>query len=344
MSSFTDRWSAGSLRERSDSDRSSSRKGNCLVTLALGVDIGGTKVAIGVVDSSGRILDGTRLPIDADDANASLEAIAEQIVNLRSRHTVSSIGVCTPGHLDAQRSRIVFAANLRWVDVPVRDFIQSRTDLPTLLEGDANAAAWAEHRFGAGRDEPHLVMVTVGTGLGGGVIDDGVIRHGATGASSDIGHMQVVPDGIECECGGRGCLERYASGQALLGAARTLCIQDPARAGGLLSLGDGTPEGLRGSHVTLAARHGDPLAAEALQGLADWLGRGLAIVTAVLDPGCFVVGGGVSDAGELLLSPVRSAYTRHLPAAGSRSPAKVRLATLGVDAGMVGAADLSRNR
>ena len=165
------------------------------VTLALGVDIGGTKVATGVVDETGKVLARTQRPIAANNAEGTLDEIVDLITELRAQHAVEAIGVCTPGLMDGPGARVVFAANLGWVDVPVRDLIQKGTGLPTFMEGDANAAAWAEYRFGSGRDEPHLVMVTVGTGLGGGVIDNGSIRHGATGSASDIGHIPMVPDG-----------------------------------------------------------------------------------------------------------------------------------------------------
>ena len=309
--------------------------------LAIGVDLGGTKVAVGVVDPSGHVLAQIRRPIAAGDAEATLSETVDLIAELRTSHQVSAVGIGVPGLLDASRSRLVFAANLGWVDTPVREVIASGTDLPTVLVDDANAAAWAEYRFGAGRHEPHLVMVTVGTGIGGGVIDEGVIRHGASGSAADIGHMPIVPDGIECGCGGRGCLEQYASGPALVREVRDQCLAHPSRASNVLSLGDGTPEGVRGSHVTEAARRGDPLALESFERIAGWLGRGLAVLTAVLDPSCFVIGGGVSDAGALLLAPARAAYLRSLPAGEHRLPVPLKLAELGNDAGLIGAADLA---
>ncbi len=314
------------------------------MTVAIGVDIGGTKVAVGVVDQSGRILSQMRRPIAANDADAALSEIVDLITELCTGHRVGAIGVGVPGLLDASRSRVAFAANLGWVNVPVREVIENGTGLPTVLEDDANVAAWAEYRFGAGRREPHLMMVTVGTGIGGGVIDDGTIRHGASGSAADIGHMQIVPDGIRCVCGGRGCLEQYASGRALVREVQDQCIARPSRGSLVLSLGDGTPGGIRGVHVAEAAQRGDPLSLESFESIAGWLGRGLAVLTAVLDPGCFVLGGGVSEAGDLLLNPARAAYLRFLPAGEHRSPAQLKLAEFGNDAGLIGAADLAHAR
>lgn len=312
------------------------------MTLTLGVDIGGTKVAVGVVDQSGQVLTKMRRPIAANDAAATLSDIVDMTAHFRAKHEMRAIGIGVPGLLDASRSRVVFAANLGWVDVPVREVIETHTELPTVLEDDANAAAWAEYRFGAGRNEPHLVMVTVGTGLGGGIIDDGTIRHGASGAAADIGHIQLVPDGFECGCGRQGCLEQYASGRALLREVRDRCTDQPSQASLVLSLGDGTLQGIRGEHVTEAARLGDPLAVQSFEKIASSLGVGLAILAAVLDPGCFVLGGGVSEAGSLLLEPSEASYRRSLPAGKHRSPARLKLAELGNNAGIIGAADLAR--
>ncbi len=314
------------------------------MTLAIGVDIGGTKAAVGVVDECGQVIARTQRMIAGKAVEAALAEMVNLISEVRAQHEVTAVGIGVAGLLDSTRTGVAFAANLAWVDVPLGEIVSASTHLPTLIEGDANCAAWGEYRFGAARHEAHLVMLTVGTGVGGGVIDDGSIRHGATGLASEVGHLQIDPDGLACECGARGCLEQYASGKALVTRAQELCHVQPSRAGGLFALGDGTPQGICGEHVTEAARRGDPLAAEAFRGVADWLGRGLAVLTAVLDPGCFVLGGGVSDAGSILLDPVRTSYERHLPAGNHRSPAPVRLAKLGSDAGLVGAADLARTR
>ena len=212
------------------------------------------------------------------------------------------------------------------------------------MENDANAAAWGEFRFGAGRDAHDLVAVTVGTGIGGGIVLSDRLVRGAFGMAAEFGHLVRVPDGRLCGCGKRGCWEQYASGNALLRKARELAAERRNEAHTLLDLGDGTPEGVTGKHITVAARDGDPVALEAFSRIGRWLGTGLADVAALLDPAMFVIGGGVSEAGELLLAPTRVAFVSALVAAGHRPHAQVVAAELGNDAGLVGAADLARDR
>jgi glucokinase len=312
--------------------------------LTIGVDIGGTKVAAGVVDGAGRILEQVRRPTPSDDPAAVYSTLLDVIGELVAQHRIDAIGLGVAGLIDEPRSRVLFAANLGWVDVPLRHQVEEKTGLPTVLDDDANCAAWGEFRFGAGRGSPHLVMVTVGTGIGGGIVIGGVLHHGAFGGAADIGHMRVVPDGLACGCGRRGCWEQYASGNALLKEARQLATERQPEATVLLGLGDGTPEGIRGSHITTAAQLGDPVAVAAFDYVGGWLGQGLADLSAVLDPARFVIGGGVSDAGDLLIAPARASYLRALTAREFRRPAELRGAELGNEAGLVGAADLAQRR
>jgi glucokinase len=213
-----------------------------------------------------------------------------------------------------------------------------------VVENDANAAAWGEFRFGAGSDETFLVCVTIGTGIGGGVIADGELFRGGFGVGAEIGHIQVVAQGRLCGCGQRGCWEQYASGNALVRDVRERAAEYRREAETLLLLGDGTPEGIKGEHVTEAARLGDPVATAAFEALGEWLGQGLADLAAVLDPETFVVGGGVSEAGDLFLRPMVEAFHQRLTGGDHRPVATVELAKLGNDAGLVGAADLARRR
>jgi glucokinase len=213
-----------------------------------------------------------------------------------------------------------------------------------MIENDGNAAAWAEYRFGAGVGFEDVVCVTVGTGIGGGMVLGGSIYRGGFGIAAEFGHVRVVPDGRSCRCGNRGCWEQYASGRALVRFARELVSQDPQRAETLLSLGDGSVQGIQGTHVTAAAEDGDPVARAAFDEVGRWLGQGLADIVAVLDPSCIVLGGGVSDAGELLLDPTRAAYESAVTGRGHRPFAEVRLAEHASSAGLVGAADLARSR
>ncbi len=210
------------------------------------------------------------------------------------------------------------------------------------MENDANAAAWAEYRFGAATAQSVTVCVTLGTGIGGGLVIDGSVYRGAFGVACEYGHMTVVPDGLLCACGNRGCLEMYASGRALARQARELAASSPMAAARMLAIA-GSVDGLSGPVVTAAAAEGDPAALSICTDMGRWLGRGLANIAAVIDPGMFVIGGGVSAAGELLIAPAREEFAHSLTGRGFRPVAAVEVAALGPDAGLVGAADLARS-
>lgn len=315
------------------------------MTLTIGVDIGGTKVAGGVVDDDGRILAQDRVRTPARDAAATTNAIVAVVEAMRADHDVEAVGLGIAGFVDATRSTVYFAPNLLgWRDGPLRAEVEKRLGLPVVVENDANAAAWGEARFGAGRAVRHLTCVTIGTGVGGGIIADRTLLRGGFGVGGELGHIQMVENGRLCGCGQRGCWEQYASGGALVRDARERAAEARAEADLLLGLGDGTPEGIVGKHVTEAARRGDPVALGAFGTLGHWVGQGLADLAAVLDPECFVLGGGVSEAGNLLLEPSVAAFEQLLTGHGRRPTAQVVLAELGNDAGLVGAADLARLR
>ncbi|WP_461022373.1 ROK family glucokinase [Thalassiella azotivora] len=317
---------------------------------AIGVDVGGTKVAAGVVDGTGRVVRRTRRDTPTTSAQAVEDVIAEVVEELAEGQDVVSVGIGAAGFVDAERSSVLFAPHLAWRDEPLRDAVERRVRARlgrrvgrrTVVENDANAAAWAEYRFGAGAGESRLVLVTLGTGIGGGIVDDGRVQRGRFGIAGEFGHMVVVPGGHRCECGNRGCWEQYASGNALGRDARELVRTGSPLAAGLLARAGGDPDAVVGQLVTGAAADGDPAAREVLADVGTWLGRGLANLAAALDPGTFVVGGGVSAAGELLLGPAREAFRRSLTGRGHRPEARLVGATLGPDAGLVGAADLSR--
>lgn len=315
------------------------------MTLAIGVDVGGTKVAGAVVEEDGTILAKHRVSTPARDAAATTDAIVSVIDALRALHEVAAVGVAIAGFVDATRSIVYFAPNLLgWRDGPLRAEIEKRVGLPAVVENDANAAAWGEARFGAARDEQFIVCVTIGTGVGGGIIAGGELFRGGFGVGAEIGHIQMVENGRQCGCGQRGCWEQYASGGALVRDARERAAEQREEAELLLSLGDGTPEGIAGQHVTVAGQAGDPVAVAAFNGLGHWVGQGLADLAAVLDPQCFVLGGGVSEAGDLLLAPTTASFEQLLTGHGRRPLARVLSAQLGNDAGVVGAADLARHR
>jgi glucokinase len=312
--------------------------------LTIGVDVGGTKVAAGVVDEAGTVLARTRRPTPSASPSDVEDVIATCVAELRKDHDVEAVGVGAAGFIDADRARVFVAPNLSWRDEPLRDAVAARIGLPVVVENDANAAAWAEHRFGAGRGESHLVVITVGTGIGGGIVLDGRLYRGRFGIGAEFGHMQVEKAGRRCGCGQHGCWEQYCSGRALLHEAREIADVQRGYGARLLELGDGRPEGIEAPEVTQAAREGDPAALDCFEEIGSWLGQGMADLSAVLDPGAFVIGGGVADAGELLLAPARRSYADRLSGTAYRPHAQIRLAELGNSAGLVGAADLARYR
>ncbi len=312
--------------------------------LTVGIDIGGTKIAAGVVDEQGRILARVRAATPGRDAEQVEEKVSEMVLALRKDHDIEAVGIGAAGFVDEKRSRVNFAPNLGWKDEPLRMAVESVVGLPVVVENDANAAAWGEYRFGAGKDRDYVVTITVGTGIGAGIILEGALYRGRWGAAAEFGHLNVDPGGRPCGCGNRGCWEQYAGGNALVREARYLASERRSEAETLLDLGDGTPEGVQGLHVTQAAREGDPVALAAFDFVSRWLGQGMADVTAILDPECFVIGGGVSEAGELLLASTVRAFTESVSGKETRQLPKVVIAKLGNAAGLVGAADLARFR
>jgi glucokinase len=314
------------------------------VSLTIGVDVGGTKVAAGAVDERGRIVEKLRRPTPAASPEHTARVIAEAVTELLSRHPAAAVGVGAAGFVERGLDTVVFAPNLAWRDEPLRKKVEDLVGLPVAVDNDANASAWAEVRFGAARGQAHMIFVALGTGIGAALVHDGQLYRGAWGMAGELGHYRVVPDGRLCGCGNRGCWEQYASGSALVAQAREFARRSPGSAVRLLQLAGGAPEGIGGPQVTRAASEGDPAAQRCFATIGGWLGQGLADMAAILDPGCFVIGGGVCEAGELLLRPARAAYERALSGGRYRPRAEIRLAALGPDAGIVGAADLARTR
>ncbi|MFT4084581.1 MAG: ROK family glucokinase [Nocardioides sp.] len=310
--------------------------------LACGVDVGGTKILGGVVDESGEIVEEVRVVSPATDPDAITAAIITVVSELKQRRRLSHVGVGAAGYIDKTRSTVLFAPNIAWRDVDLKAMIEKEVELPVVIENDANAAAWGEFVFGAGADVDDLLLVTVGTGVGGGFVLDGELYRGAFGVGAEIGHMRVVPGGVLCGCGNRGCLEQYASGSALVRDVRTAAQAGSLLAAGLLDRAGGDPQAITGPLVTEAARDGDPFAVEALANLGTWLGEGIASLAAVLDPAVVAIGGGVADADELLLDPTRAAFNAQLTGRGHRPALEIRKASLGNRAGLIGAADLAR--
>lgn len=308
---------------------------------AIGIDIGGTKIAGALVDEAGNILRELRVPTPADDPKALTNAVADLIRNLSEGEEVLGAGIAAAGFIDAEQANIVYAPNLSWRNEPFKAEVEALVDVPVILENDANAAGWAEYRFGAGKGYKHMVMLTIGTGVGGAVIADSRMLRGGFGIAGELGHLRVVPDGRPCGCGQHGCLESYGSGSALLRSARELADSNDPLGARLRELE--TEKGqLTGNEVYAAILEKDSGALKLLCELGNWIGQAIGSLVAVLDPEIVVIGGGVSAAGDLLLEPIREAFLKHLPARGFRPELKIVAAEFVNDAGVVGAADLAR--
>ena len=301
------------------------------MAFTLGLDVGGTKVAAALVDESGTIVVRTRHSTESHDYQALVNGLVAAVEEACSDQTVGAVGLAIAGNVAADGSRVLFSPHLPLAGEPLKRDLEHRLQRTVIVENDANAAAWAEYRyggFGVGAGEngiDDVLMVALGTGLGAGLVLDGQLYRGSLGFAGEAGHMTVVRDGRVCPCGSRGCWERYASGTALLGA--------------YLERG-GDPE-RSGPDITAAAVSGDERARQAISDIGDWLGHGLASLVAVLDPGVMVIGGGVSQAGDLLLGPARESFRRSLTGAGRRPEPPMVIAALGVDAGVIGAAALA---
>ncbi|MEV5507028.1 ROK family glucokinase [Streptomyces orinoci] len=309
--------------------------------LTIGVDIGGTKIAAGVVDEEGSILATCKVPTP-DTPEGVIDAIADAVRTVSEGFEVEAVGIGAAGYVDDKRATVLFAPNINWRHEALKDKVEQRVGLPVVVENDANAAAWGEYRFGAGQGHDDVICITLGTGLGGGIIIGNKLRRGRFGVAAEFGHIRVVPDGLLCGCGSQGCWEQYASGRALVRYAKQRAQATPENATVLLGLGDGTPEGIQGKHVSDAARQGDPVAIDSFRELARWAGAGLADLASLFDPSAFIIGGGVSDEGDLVLDPIRKSFRRWLVGSQWRPHAQVLAAQLGGKAGLVGAADLAR--
>ncbi len=307
---------------------------------AIGIDIGGTKVAGALVSDLGEVLREERRPTPAGDTHAIVDVVVEMISALADGEQVIAAGVAAAGFIDAAQATVYYAPNIAWRNEPLRDRIAERVQLDVTIDNDANAAGWAEFRFGAGRLVSDMTMLTIGTGVGGAIVTGDRLFRGAFGMGAELGHLRVVPDGLPCGCGARGCIEQYGSGRALLRIANE--IADVGGIGLALDEARRAHGALTGTIVGELITAGDPGALHAIRELGLWLGQACASLGAILDPQLFVFGGGVAIAGDHLLDPVREAYAAHVPARGYHPEPEFVVAELANSAGMVGAADLAR--
>ncbi|WP_081744823.1 ROK family glucokinase [Arthrobacter sp. H14] len=310
--------------------------------LAIGIDIGGTKVAAGVIDVHGQVLAELVRPTPATDPRQVEDVIVDLVHEFAASYRIWSVGIGAAGWMDQSGSTVLFSPHLAWRNEPLRENLEYKLRRRVMVVNDADAAGWAEWRFGAGRGQSRLVCITLGTGIGGALIADGRLERGRHGVAGEFGHQIVVPQGHRCECGNRGCWEQYASGNALGREGRELARANSPVAQDLLRAAGGDPDAITGALVTRMAAEGDATCIELLDDVGHWLGLGLANLAAALDPGQFVIGGGLSGAGDLLLLPAQRSFRRHLTGRGFRPAAPISMARLGARAGMVGAADLAR--
>lgn len=308
--------------------------------IAVGLDVGGTKV-LGVAvdaDAPARVLAEER--IATPDGGAGLvEVLAELLEVVSTAGPAAAVGVGVPGLVD-RAGRLHMGPHLRRIhDLPLAELLAARTGLPTAVDNDANCHAVAEHSCGAAAGAEEALVVTLGTGIGAGIITGGRLLRGATGFAGEPGHMVVDPEGPPCPCGKRGCWERFASGTGLGRLAR-----DAAHGGRLdavVELAGGDPEAVRGEHVTAAARAGDAGAQDVLGRFAHWIALGVANLVNILDPSVVVIGGGLVDAADLLLPEVRARFADLVMAADQRPEVPILPAALGGTAGAIGAAVLA---
>ncbi len=301
--------------------------------LVLGLDFGGTKLAAGVWRvGSDALLATRRRPTDVaagaqGDLAAMLDMSHDLLDEVGGADELGAVGVCFGGQVDAARGVVIVQMHVPgWETFPLRETLAAHFGVPAAVENDGNAVALAEHHFGAGRGRPSLLYLTISTGVGGGLVLDGEIVEGAHGLAGEIGHMLVAPGGPPCPCGRRGCLEAVAAGPAIARAARAKLDEDPTCASTLRDV-----VGLTAKDVAAAAAAGDALAQEVLDQALGYLGLAVANAAVLLDPGCVVLGGGVTRMGEPLLSRVRAAVQER-----AFAPCDVLLAELGDDGGIWG--------
>lgn len=312
------------------------------MTQHIGVDLGGTKIAAGLVTQSGEIVESLRIDTPRTSDAEVIKALLEVIRPLKSKVPSANVCVAIPGFVAKDNAEVLITPNLPLRNINLQAELNKEIDGNIIIENDANAAVWGEFLFGAAQGSTNVVMLTVGTGLGGGLIINRSLYRGSFGLAAEVGHMTISSDGLLCGCGLHGCWEQYASGNALVRTARELASANPASAAALLSLGDGTIESIHGPDITKAAMIGCDVAVRSYQELGKWLGEGIANLAALLDPDVVVIGGGVADAGSALLNPVLASLSNHLTAKAFRALPEVRVAKLGNEAGMVGASALAR--
>ncbi|GAC1410065.1 MAG: ROK family glucokinase [Actinomycetota bacterium] len=310
---------------------------------AIGIDIGGTKIAGAVVDAEGTIIARSLVATDAGAPNAAVTGAIKIAQELKAgAPSACAVGVGAAGLVDVERGVILGAPNLPYRNVAIRDMLQSRVGLPAFADNDANVAGWGEFRFGVGKGFGDQLMITVGTGVGGGIILNGSVYRGAHSFGGEIGHIIVQRDGRPCKCGSRGCWEQYASGNAIGRFARERIAAGEGADSTILRKAE-SAEHITGEMVGESAMEGDAFAVSVVEQAGRWLGIGIATFINALDPSIVIVGGGAAaGTKEVLLRPAREAAAEHTTLREMRPAISIVEAVLGADSGVIGAADSAR--
>ena len=318
----------------------------------IGIDLGGTNIAAGLVNDQCEILASKSVPTRADERTGEeiVKAMAELAIELCKENNVALsdvqwVGIGAPGTIDSENGVIAYANNIKFFDTPAAKIFRETFDVPVYLGNDANCAALGEAYAGAAKNARHAIMITLGTGLGGGIIIDKKIYAGFNGAGGEIGHTVIVKDGKPCSCGRKGCWEAYSSATGLINMTVEAMKKDPEKKSLLWEKAKGgTLEGVSGRTAYLAAKEGDELALEVTREYEEHLASGIATVINIFQPEVFCIGGGVSHEGDRLMEPVKKLvseqiYTRTIE---NLPQTEVKLAELGNNAGIVGAAMLGK--
>ena len=313
----------------------------------LGIDVGGTNIAAGVVNEENQIIGRAsakiKVPVPHRDLCSQIldvgkSALAECSARLND---VESIGVGIPGAVDSENGVVTFSSNLFVEDFRLKEMLQKIIDKPIYVENDANAAAYGEYVCGSLQNSKNALAITLGTGIGCGIIIDGKLYHGENAAAGEIGHMVIEMGGRLCNCGRHGCWERYASATGLIQTTREMLINNPNRNMNMMAMLGGNINNIEGKTAFEAKENGYQLGAEIVDLYIQHLGCGLSNAINLLDPDTVCIGGGVAGAGEALLEPLKQ-YVYHEQYSRINKRANIYLAALGNDAGIIGAANLGR--
>ncbi|MDR0851826.1 MAG: ROK family glucokinase [Clostridiales Family XIII bacterium] len=311
---------------------------------SIGIDLGGTNIVAAVVDDTGKILVKTEAPtragrsyeaILADMANLAESAVKQSGIPFENIH---SAGIGSPGSVNKSTGIVEFSSNLRWENKPLKKDLEQALNLPVYIENDANAATFGEYTVGAAKGYDTAIAVTLGTGVGGGMVQNGKIYAGANFAALEIGHMVIIKRGRPCLCGRRGCFERYASATGLITTTKEFMDAYPSSM--LWEMTDGNPENLDGKIPFDAMKFGDEAAEKAVESFMDSLACGLTNLINILQPDIITIGGGLSNEGETLLAPVREKIASEVYTRNSKINTKIAKGALGAHAGVIGAANL----